>query len=66
MSQQNVICTTQNASAHCELISNGQLFIAVYEAPKIAIQVKKTAWQTMAFNVYDMVVRIPSAKLMLY
>ncbi|NWL89265.1 hypothetical protein DMN77_17045 [Paenibacillus sp. 79R4] len=45
---------TQNAYAHCELTLNGELFMAVSEAPKDCDVHKKTTWQTMAFNVYDM------------
>lgn len=40
--------------AHCELTVNGQLFLAVSEAPEESDVSKKTVWQTMAFNVYDM------------
>lgn len=40
--------------AHCELTLNGKLFMAVSEAPKECDTRPKTAWQTMAFNVYDM------------
>ena len=44
----------KNAYAHCELSVNGQLFMAVSEAPDICDVSKKCVWQTMAFNVYDM------------
>lgn len=42
------------AYAHCELSKNGQLFMAVSEAPDNCDTGKKSKWQTMAFNVYDM------------
>ncbi|GAA0409553.1 hypothetical protein [Paenibacillus motobuensis] len=45
---------TQNAYAHCELTLNSELFLAVSEAPQSCDVSKKTSWQTMAFNVYDM------------
>jgi len=45
---------TQNAYAHCELTLNGEMFMAVSEAPQSCDVSKKTSWQTMAFNVYDM------------
>jgi PhnB protein len=43
-----------NEYMHCELIRNGQLFMAVSEAPEDRDTSSKTTWQTMAFNVYDM------------
>lgn len=43
-----------NAYEHCELSVNGQLFMAVSEAPDTCDTGKKSKWQTMAFNVYDM------------
>ena len=46
--------TEKNAYAHCELSVNGQLFMAVSEAPNNCDGSKKSTWQTMAFNVYDM------------
>lgn len=45
---------SQIAYAYCELKVNGQLFMAVSEAPSTCDVSKKSAWQTMAFNVYDM------------
>jgi uncharacterized glyoxalase superfamily protein PhnB len=45
---------SQKAYAHCELFVNGQLFMAVSEAPAVCDAGPKTAWQTMAFNVYEM------------
>ena len=42
------------AYEHCELSVNGQLFMAVSEAPDNCDIHKKCVWQTMAFNVYDM------------
>ncbi|HOV27303.1 MAG TPA: hypothetical protein PK566_13235 [Pseudobacteroides sp.] len=42
------------AYQHCELSINGQLFMAVSEAPDICDVSKKLVWQTMAFNVFDM------------
>jgi uncharacterized glyoxalase superfamily protein PhnB len=44
----------RDAYAHCELSVNGQLFMAVSEAPDTCDVSKKSVWQTMAFNVYDM------------
>jgi uncharacterized glyoxalase superfamily protein PhnB len=44
----------QNEYQHCELMRNGELFMAVSEAPKECDTSQKTVWQTMAFNVYDM------------
>lgn len=44
----------KQAYAHCELSINGQLFMAVSEAPDNCDVSKKRVWQTMAFNVYDM------------
>ena len=44
----------KNAYGHCELSVNGQLFMAVSEAPDDCDVSKKCVWQTMAFNVYDM------------
>jgi uncharacterized glyoxalase superfamily protein PhnB len=44
----------KNAYAHCELSINGQLFMAVSEAPDNCDVSKKSVWQTMAFNVCDM------------
>lgn len=38
----------------CELSVNGELFMAVSEAPESCDIRKKTVWQTMAFNAYDM------------
>ena len=40
--------------AHCELSVNGQLFMAVSEAPFDCDHNKNHVWQTMAFNVYEM------------
>lgn len=45
---------TRDAYAHCELSVNGQLFMAVSEAPDTCDVSKKGVWQTMAFNAYDM------------
>jgi Uncharacterized protein conserved in bacteria len=45
---------SQKAYAHCELFVNGQLFLAVSEAPAVCAAGPKTVWQTMAFNVYEM------------
>ncbi len=45
---------SKNVYAHCELSVNGQLFMAVSEAPDTCDVSKKSTWQTMAFNVYDM------------
>jgi uncharacterized glyoxalase superfamily protein PhnB len=39
---------------HCELSVDGQLFMAVSEAPNDCDVSKKSVWQTMAFNVYEM------------
>lgn len=39
---------------HCELSKDGQLFMAVSEAPSACDSSPKTQWQTMAFNVYEM------------
>lgn len=39
---------------HCELMKDGELFMAVSEAPKECDTSPKTVWQTAAFNVYDM------------
>ena len=44
----------KNVYAHCELTVNGELFMAVSEAPEDCDTSKKRVWQTMAFNVYDM------------
>jgi uncharacterized glyoxalase superfamily protein PhnB len=44
----------RNVYEHCELWMNGHLFMAVSEAPEGCDTSKKCAWQTMAFNVYDM------------
>lgn len=44
----------EHAYAHCELSVNGQLFLAVSEAPDNCDVSKKSKWQTMAFNAYDM------------
>ncbi|WP_213622935.1 glyoxalase/bleomycin resistance/extradiol dioxygenase family protein [Paenibacillus sp. J53TS2] len=44
----------ENEYMHCELMRDGQLFMAVSEAPKDCDTSPKTSWQTMAFNVYDM------------
>lgn len=44
----------KNAYAHCELLVDGRLFMAVSEAPKDCDISPKRRWQTMAFNVYDM------------
>jgi len=43
-----------NEYMHCELMQDGKLFMAVSEAPKECDTSPKTAWQTMAFNVYEM------------
>jgi uncharacterized glyoxalase superfamily protein PhnB len=45
---------TKEAYAHCELYVDDQLFMAVSEAPESCDTSKKTTWQTMAFNVYNM------------
>ena len=42
------------AYQHCELSVNGNLFMAISEAPDICDVSKKSIWQTMAFNVYEM------------
>ena len=39
---------------HCELTIDGQPFLAVSEAPASCDVSKKTGWQTMAFNAYDL------------
>jgi uncharacterized glyoxalase superfamily protein PhnB len=39
---------------HCELMKDGELFMAVSEAPKECDTSPKTKWQTVAFNVYGM------------
>lgn len=44
----------KNAYAHCELSINGQLFLAVSEAPENCDTSPKKVWQTMAFNAYEM------------
>lgn len=44
----------KNEYMHCELMLNGELFMAVSEAPKECDTSPKDTWQTMAFNVYDM------------
>lgn len=44
----------QEVYAHCELSVNGQLFLALSEAPADCDTSKKDKWQTMAFNVYEM------------
>lgn len=43
-----------DAYEHCELSVNGQLFMAVSEAPEECDVSPKSRWQTMAFNVYGM------------
>lgn len=45
---------SKNEYMHCELSVNGQLFMAISEAPDTCDVSKKDKWQTMAFNVYDM------------
>ncbi|MDU2242703.1 MAG: hypothetical protein E7E23_19220 [Paenibacillus sp.] len=45
---------TGNEYMHCELMRDGELFMAVSEAPKDCDTSPKTTWQTMAFNVYGM------------
>lgn len=45
---------SNTAYAHCELFIDGHLFMAVSEAPDNCDVSKKTVWQTMAFNAYDM------------
>ncbi|MBE6013189.1 VOC family protein [Anaeropeptidivorans aminofermentans] len=45
---------SKDAYIHCELSLDGQLFMAVSEAPDTCDTSKKTSWQTMAFNVSDM------------
>ena len=45
---------SQKAYAHCELFVNGQLFLAVSEAPAVCDAGPKTAWQAMALNVCEM------------
>lgn len=45
---------TGNEYLHCELMRDGELFMAVSEAPKDCDTSPKTTWQTMAFNVYGM------------
>ena len=49
-----IIDKNNNAYEHCELSINGQLFMAVSEAPDTCDVSKKSAWQIMAFNAYDM------------
>ena len=44
---------SETAYEHCELWVNGQLFLAVSEAPETCNVTKKSVWQTMAFNVYE-------------
>ncbi|NLE44412.1 MAG: hypothetical protein GX620_06795 [Chloroflexi bacterium] len=44
----------KNEYLHCELMIDSQLFMAVSEAPASCDVSKKTAWQTMAFNAYDL------------
>lgn len=44
----------EKAYAHCELSIDGQLFMAVSEAPEDCDVSHKSVWQTMAFNAYDM------------
>jgi PhnB protein len=48
------IKTEENTYAHCELSVNGELFLAVSEAPFDRDHNKEHVWQTMAFNVYEM------------
>lgn len=48
------IKTEENTYAHCELTVNGQLFMAVSEAPFDCNHNKEHVWQNMAFNVYEM------------
>ncbi|MCX7773257.1 MAG: hypothetical protein N2376_09125 [Clostridia bacterium] len=43
----------RNVYAHCELSIGGNLFLAVSEAPDNCDVSPKKAWQTMAFNVYE-------------
>ena len=45
---------TEDAYFHCELSLDGQLFMAVSEAPDTCDVSRKTTWQTVAFNVSDM------------
>jgi uncharacterized glyoxalase superfamily protein PhnB len=44
----------KNEYEHCELNVDGQGFLALSEAPKTCDVSKKSVWQTMAFNVFDM------------
>ena len=44
----------ENTYEHCELMINDQLFMAVSEAPDDCERTKGQAWQTTAFNVYEM------------
>jgi Uncharacterized protein conserved in bacteria len=39
---------------HCELSVDGQGILAISEAPDNCDTSKKTTWQTMAFNAFDM------------
>jgi uncharacterized glyoxalase superfamily protein PhnB len=50
----NVKDEITNEYQHCELMVDGQLFMALSEAPQDCDTGKKDKWQTMAFNVYEM------------
>lgn len=42
------------AYAHCELSVNGELILALSEAPSNCDTSKKTGWQIMAFNAFGL------------
>lgn len=48
-----ILDETAHAYAHCELARDGELFLAVSEAPPECDTSPRTTWQRTAFNVFD-------------